>query len=368
MENETAAPLPNPGLRETLEEQHLTARDQIAAAWQLHVTRLEEQIASGWRENVEQVIEERFRETTARVEEAFAREMESRLSEMRQRLRRDLSERFNQLLRRLRTSETGSEMHTSLLDAAAAFCQRAALLVVDGQMLRCDGSRDFAADASGQLAEAVIPLASAPALVSAVEGAATVIAARTAAELSEQLAGFFGEAPEKKVGLFPIVRRGKTVGVVCADGGEGEADFAGLELMAMLAGVTLEARAAPAPPPPSAAEAPEAQHIVRVAAYEPDWSRVPDKDRPLHLRAQRFARVRVAEMRLYKAQAVRKGRSTGDLYAALKDEIDAAREAFRTDFLSSCASMADYLHLELVRTLANDDASLLGPGYPGPLA
>jgi len=30
--------------------------------------------------------------------------------------------------------------------------------------------------------------------------------------------------------------------------------------------------------------------------------------------------------------------------------------------------MIDYFHVELVRTLANDDASMLGPDYPGPLA
>jgi hypothetical protein len=28
----------------------------------------------------------------------------------------------------------------------------------------------------------------------------------------------------------------------------------------------------------------------------------------------------------------------------------------------------DYLHLELVRTLANDEVELLGQEYPGPLA
>jgi hypothetical protein len=29
--------------------------------------------------------------------------------------------------------------------------------------------------------------------------------------------------------------------------------------------------------------------------------------------------------------------------------------------------MLDYLHLEMVRTLAQDDAELLGAEYPGPL-
>ena len=366
MQSEKTTAPTNPSLKETLEEQHSTARDQIAAAWQLHISRIEEQIATGWKEHVEHVIEERFRETTERVAEAFAGEMETRLSDLRHRLRRDLGDRFNQLLRRVRKSETGSELHASLLDAAEAFCQRVALFAVEGQMLRCEGSRDFSADASGQLGDTVVALASAPALLSAVEGANTVFAMRSAAELSEQVAGFFGEAPGMKVGLFPIVCRGRTVGLLCADRGEGEADAGSLELMTMLAGVTLEARVA-TPAQPSS-PAPALDQVIRISAFEPDWSRVPEADRAVHLRAQRFARVRVAEMRLYKAQAVRSGRAQGDLYSALKSEIDAAREAFLTTFFAPCASMADYLHLELVHTLANDDASLLGPSYPGALA
>jgi hypothetical protein len=30
--------------------------------------------------------------------------------------------------------------------------------------------------------------------------------------------------------------------------------------------------------------------------------------------------------------------------------------------------MVDYIHVELLRTLANDDAELLGEDYPGPMA
>ncbi len=90
MDNEQTTATSNPSLKETLEEQHLTARDQMAAAWQLHVSRIEEQIATGWKEHLEHVIDERFREATTRVEEAFAGEMESRIGELRRRLRRDL--------------------------------------------------------------------------------------------------------------------------------------------------------------------------------------------------------------------------------------------------------------------------------------
>ena len=86
-----------------------------------------------------------------------------------------------------------------------------------------------------------------------------------------------------------------------------------------------------------------------------------------HLRAQRFARVRVAEIQLYHAASMKSGRASGDVYAALKTQMDAAREAYREKFLTPLNGTADYLHTEFVRTLANDDARLLGPEYPGPL-
>ncbi len=84
--------------------------------------------------------------------------------------------------------------------------------------------------------------------------------------------------------------------------------------------------------------------------------------------AQRFAKVRIAEIQLYHASAVKAGRNSRDLYGALKPHIDAARQAFEERFLSNGTHTADYLHSEFVRALANDDATLLGPGYPGPLA
>jgi len=83
--------------------------------------------------------------------------------------------------------------------------------------------------------------------------------------------------------------------------------------------------------------------------------------------AQRFAKVKIAEMQLYQPAAVNAGRAARDLYGSLHAQIDAAREAFRQKFLTPPGAAADYLHTELVRVLANDDAALLGPGYPGPM-
>jgi len=75
------------------------------------------------------------------------------------------------------------------------------------------------------------------------------------------------------------------------------------------------------------------------------------------LRAQRLARVRVAEMQLYQAAQVKAGHAAGDLYGTLQTQIDEARAAFPEQFLH-------YLHQEILRTLAHNDEALLGPLYP----
>ena len=87
-----------------------------------------------------------------------------------------------------------------------------------------------------------------------------------------------------------------------------------------------------------------------------------------HSRALRFARVKVAEIQLYQASQVKSGRAARDLYGALRPHIDAARGAFRENYLLPLGGVPDYLHQELVKTLAKEDAVLLGPSYPGPLA
>lgn len=86
-----------------------------------------------------------------------------------------------------------------------------------------------------------------------------------------------------------------------------------------------------------------------------------------HLQAQRFARVRVAEMALYQASQVRAGREARNLYGTLRLQIDDARSGFREKFLTEQGGIPDYLHQEMVLVLAHNDPSLLGPDYPGPL-
>ena len=81
-----------------------------------------------------------------------------------------------------------------------------------------------------------------------------------------------------------------------------------------------------------------------------------------------MARVRVAEMRLYHENELRSGVGEPVIFTALcKGEIDTARDQFLQTFLSKSPTMVDYLHLEILRSLAHDDDRLLGHSYPGPM-
>jgi hypothetical protein len=95
---------------------------------------------------------------------------------------------------------------------------------------------------------------------------------------------------------------------------------------------------------------------------------------PVDAAALRFARVKIAEIQLYHASAVRAGRASRDLYGSLKPQIDDAREEFRKLVLGNsikihqASDTTDYLHAEILHALAHDDATLLGPDYPGTLS
>jgi hypothetical protein len=137
-----------------------------------------------------------------------------------------------------------------------------------------------------------------------------------------------------------------------------------LELLTQVAAAAWRAM----PEPPEPALEPE---LVTIEPAPPQsasaWDRLPPEAQRIHLRAQRFARVQAAEMRLFQTDAVLAGRAARNLYETLRKPIDAAREAFLLSFFAPCSSMVDYLHLELVRTLANDEPELLGNNYPGPM-
>lgn len=264
--------------------------------------------------------------------------------------RRELAERLNQSVRRLRQTPGFAGVAATLLEAAAPLCGSAAVFSISNGRVQGVGGPRFRA--------LEFPVSHAAAFGAAMESRDPVAAACTPEEVPPAVAGLLGNA--ERAYLFPVVVRGNTAGVLLA---AGDVDVASLELLSQAAGLSMEARAdpelvqiqPPSPQPPLERRIPEA------------WSDLEPEDQQLHLRAQRFARVQVSGMHLHAPDAVKAGRAARNLYDALKKDIDSGREAFRQTFLSASPSMVDYFHLELVRSLANNDAASLGQSYPGPL-
>jgi hypothetical protein len=75
--------------------------------------------------------------------------------------------------------------------------------------------------------------------------------------------------------------------------------------------------------------------------------------------ARRYARLLISEIKLYHEAAVVEGRRDRDLGERLGGEIARARVLYEQRVPPHVSLRADYFHDELVRTLANGDASLL---------
>jgi hypothetical protein len=282
--------------------------------------------------------------------------------------RQECANQLNQAVRRLWQAANPAGLADALADAAAQFAGGAAVLSIEeGGIAKLESIRP-GYDA-GHVVGSQMALAVAPALAAAIESREPVIAAASESEVGDTLALLAVSSGDDRVAVFPVTSHDGVSALVCA---WGSVEAAAVELLAQVAGEEWErlssaAAAAAAEAAAAAAAEAAAAALVTIAPAEGSWESLPAAEQRLHLRAQRFARVRVAQWRLRDGAAVRSGRLRSDIYAELAAQIDEARESFRVDFFSQCPSMVDYLHVEMVRTLANDDAELLGKDYPGPL-
>ena len=181
-------------------------------------------------------------------------------------------------------------------------------------------------------------------------------------EVSAALSGVFEHSSDGRVTILPILVRDVVRALLYTSGSVQPAAIETLTQAAAAIWSSIEPVVIKIEPP--------APQLVQIAAPErprPAWESLPPAEQQVHLKAQRFARVQASQMRLQDAAAVQSGRTKSDLYGALRQRIDDTRTVFRDRFFSACPSMVDYLHLELVRTLAHEDADLLGKDYPGPL-
>ncbi|HEX3069794.1 MAG TPA: hypothetical protein VHX14_14590 [Thermoanaerobaculia bacterium] len=123
---------------------------------------------------------------------------------------------------------------------------------------------------------------------------------------------------------------------------------------------------APVPPPPppqhEREERPSTQYIPPpniTRANAPNAGPAAG-DSKKHDEARRFARLLVSEIKLYNEPKVDAGRKNKDLYERLKEDIDRSRQMYDERIPDDVRKSSNYFYDELVRILADGDASALG--------
>jgi hypothetical protein len=297
--------------------------------------------------------------------EALKREFEAACLQSERHAQTQLIHQLNSLLRRFRQYETESEWVRLVLDGARPFAHQIALFSLENDILLLRGqvNLELPEDLSLLLAEAA-----------AFHGVLTtkdpVAALRTPGEVGDALSA---SGTLNLAHLLPIVNGSRVAAILFVSAAE-EMDLNGLEFVTGLASSILERKSNAALHAQIAVLPLTATPVISMpaplakpgAARLPAWADLAEEERQLHMRAQRYSRVNIAELQLAKPDACTAGRQQSNLYVFVAKEIDRAREIYRGRFMT-IPSMVDYLHLELVRTAAEGDESKLGADYPGPL-
>ncbi len=290
--------------------------------------------------------------------ETVKREFALACSQSARAARIQITNELNQALRRLRNYGNEAEWFSAVLDGASRLFSQVAVLELRDGVLTLRGQHNLNVPEKYSF-----PVTAARAFASAIESRDAIIALRTPGEVTQPLSG---PDVSERAHILPILNSERVVAVLFA-ADQDYLDVNGLELIAGLASAVLERRSSSglhaqiaSAVPPETDRKPEP-----APAGLPAWADLSEEQRNLHIKAQRFSRVAVAEMELARPEACRAGRKQANLYVYLKNDIEKAREKFRLQFMT-IPSMVDYLHLELVRAAAGDELKL-GADYPGPL-
>src|SRR5229473_1148486 len=310
----------------------------------------------------------------------------------------------------IHAGSTQKEILRALLDAGSGYCSRIALFVVKAGAASGWQSRGFGDDEA--VKDFALDLTAGPVAHTYQNRIATP---GNITEMGAPFAEHFGHPANEQVLVLPLALKDKVAALVYADGGDSnKLDQAALELLVISTGAWLEVTSlrkqaqaredggamshvpsAPAPAPvqtvssfsdPCAAHAPKhipaksapepepAAEVVEVAAAHASAGAAPaaatdplaglsPEDADTHRKAQRFARLLVDEIKLYNQAKVAEGRRHKDLYDRLKEDIDKSRGTFQKRYGNTAAATGDYFHHELLRSLAEDDISIMGSNF-----
>jgi hypothetical protein len=273
------------------------------------------------------------------------------------------ADRMSDAVRRLDGARSLIEVLDVLTDAAAREAPRIAILLVRGNKLAGWRAAGFSRDNDPR--ELEVPIDQAGLLTRAIRSSSAV--ATSDAVSGDGGAGPFGLLPGSNAAVaMPLRVGGETIGVLYADDVSArEHEVPGVwpesvEVLARHACRCLEVvtiarvsqgAAMPSPPPPT----PTPRRLTPQARnFQPGNDDDDDA-------ARRYARLLVSEIKLYHESAVTAGRRDRNLLERLRGEIDRARRLYGERVPAAVQARTDYFDQELVRTLANGDASLLGP-------
>ena len=269
----------------------------------------------------------------ASVTEARAAERDSQLA---------IIERLFGAMRAMDQAGSLTEILNGLVGAAAAEAPRAALFIASGRHLQGWGAAGFpGVDIGGERAS------------SDDEGLLSLVMARgeavATAEDSDIATPRFADLPAGRAALgVPVAVGGETVAVLYADdgakNGEPAAPASWPEAVQILASHAASCLAQ--------LTATRTEQALRLAA----GSTATDDEGS----AKRYARLLVSEIKLYNEAAVRVGRQNRDLLSRLRGEIDRARKLYEERVPAEAGQHSSHFHQELVQTLADGDAALLG--------
>jgi hypothetical protein len=102
---------------------------------------------------------------------------------------------------------------------------------------------------------------------------------------------------------------------------------------------------------------------TRATSETPPVSSISPEDQDVHRKAQRFARLLIDEIKLYNQAKVTEGRKHKDLYDRLKETIEKSRATYQKRYGKTVAASGNYLQNEIIRSLAEDDPSIMGANF-----
>lgn len=303
-------------------------------------------------------------------------------------------------LQAIATAGAQKDVLEALLSAASGHYARSALFVMKRDGLRgwagCGFDPESGCD-DRKIPGIVLPIAGDHLLARAVQSRSLMIAGIEGP--GEAVTGALGGTQPHEAGAMPIMLRDRPVALLYGDSGSSRdrSDALWLEIIGRIGGLALANLAGepvrrahqdpaadrariPSPaatPPPEMSPPPETStppvpptdpELQPLLADLDDSPRremgegeqpVSDEVRRWHEDARRFASLLVSELMLYNEEAVIQGRRNRDLRQRLSTEIERSRQAYASRVSPEIAGSTSFFDDELIRVLAEGDASLI---------